>query len=160
VITITSVSGNIFGGAKCMIPAGYFERLRVSRQDLERARMRKRTDQGTDVGLVLRQGEFLRHGDVLRDSGRTIIVEQIPEKIIRVRVADGDADTMAVAGHIIGNRHRPISVRDGTITFPIQADSEADVFRTLFSEIIGDIEMSVGEEVFVPHRGADVHDHR
>lgn len=160
-ITITSVSGNIFGGAKRRIPeSGDFERLRVSRQELEKTRMRRTTDRGTDVGLVLKRGEFLRHGDVLRDSGRTIVVEQAPERIIRVMVTDGDAETMAVAGHIIGNRHRPVSVRGNTITFPIQTDSEAEVFRSLFSEITGHIEMSVEDGIFVPHRGADVHDHR
>jgi urease accessory protein len=62
-------------------------------------------------------------------------------------------------GHIIGNRHRPIGFENDSILFPIQADSEIEVFERLFKEIINDIEMNVEEKIFLPHKSADVHEH-
>ena len=62
-------------------------------------------------------------------------------------------------GHIIGNRHRPIGFDGEKILFPIQADSELEVFERLFKEIIGDIELKIGEKIFLPHTSADVHEH-
>jgi urease accessory protein len=62
-------------------------------------------------------------------------------------------------GHIIGNRHRPIGFEDEKILFPIQADSELEVFERLFKEIIGDIELNIEEKIFLPHTSADVHEH-
>ena len=62
-------------------------------------------------------------------------------------------------GHIIGNRHRPIGFEDGAVLFPIQADSELEVFERLFKEIIEDIELEIEEKLFLPHTSADVHEH-
>ena len=45
-------------------------------------------------------------------------------------------DVMTLLGHIIGNRHRPISIQSEEILFPIQADSEKEVFTKLFQNII------------------------
>jgi len=66
---------------------------------------------------------------------------------------------MVLLGHIIGNRHRPISIKNDEISFPIQADSEKEVFTKLFQSIINHIEMTVEERIFYPHSGADVHEH-
>ncbi|MEK6971641.1 MAG: Urease accessory protein, partial [Thermoproteota archaeon] len=62
-------------------------------------------------------------------------------------------------GHIIGNRHRPIAIDKQTIMFPIQADSEIELFKNLFAEFLDNLEMKVEERVFVPRRGMDVHEH-
>ncbi len=89
-----------------------------------------------------------------------IVVEQLPEKIITVRLKNKKmTDVMLLLGHIIGNRHRPISIKDDEVSFPIQADSEKDVFTKLFQNIINHIEMTVEEKIFFPHSGADVHEH-
>ena len=66
---------------------------------------------------------------------------------------------MILLGHIIGNRHRPIFIQDDEVSFPIQADSEKDVFAKLFSSIINHIEITVKEQVFHPHLGANIHEH-
>ena len=63
-------------------------------------------------------------------------------------------------GHIIGNRHRPIAIDEkGTISFPIQAESEIDVFRRLLHSVMDHIELTVEERIFQPEQGMDVHGH-
>ena len=157
-LTITSISGNVFTDREYGSLEGY-ERLLVSRPELEKSRMRKKTDRGTDVGLALESGKRLLNGDVLSCDGKTIVIEQIPEKVISVKLKNSRNEPLVLVGHVIGNRHRPISIKNDTVSFPVQADSELGVFERLFSEVINDVELSIEEVVFTPHRGADVHDH-
>ena len=136
------------------------EKLKISRIELEKRILRRKADRGTDIGLNLEQGVKLRHGDIIKNGDMRIIVEQLPEKIITVRLKDKKmTDVMMLLGHIIGNRHRPISIKNDEISFPIQADSEKEVFTRLFQGIINHIEIKVDEQIFVPHSGADVHEH-
>lgn len=157
-LTITSVSGNVFHDREYGSLEGH-EILRVSRPELEKSRMRRRTDGGTDVGLALAPGAGLRHGDVLSGGGKTIVVEQLPEKVLTVKLKNSAVEPAVLVGHVIGNRHRPISVKDGAVSFPVQADSELGVFERLFAGMADGVELSIEEAVFTPHKGADVHDH-
>lgn len=150
-LLVTAVSGNVHDGAECPEP----EHLLVSRTDLEKGRLRRQTDAGTDVGISLDPGITLRDGDVLAGGSRPIIVRQEPEKVISVRL--DDPGTGVLAGHIIGNRHRPIALEDGAIYFPIQADSELEVFERLLAP--AGARLAVEERVFVPHGGTAVHGH-
>ena len=160
-LKVNSTIGNIF------LDEGFddlksknFERLKISRIELEKRILRRKTDRGTDVGLNLDPGIKLRHGDVIKNGDTKIVVEQLPEKIITVRLKNKKmTDVIALLGHIIGNRHRPISIQGDKISFPIQADSEKEVFTKLFRSIINHIDMTVEERIFYPQSGADVHEH-
>ena len=83
----------------------------------------------------------------------------ILSNIIIFRNIEKMADVMLLLGHIIGNRHRPISIKGDEVSFPIQADSEKDVFTKLFQNIINHIEITIEEKIFFPHSGADIHEH-
>ena len=160
-LEVNSPVGNIFlDEGFDDIKSKNFERLKISRTELEKRILRRKTDCGTDVGLNLDPGVKLRHGDVIKNGDTEIVIEQLPEKIITVRLKNKKmTDVMVLLGHIIGNRHRPISIKDDEISFPIQADSEKDVFTKLFQSIINHIEITVEERIFSPHSGADVHEH-
>ncbi len=136
------------------------ERLKISRMEIEKRVLRRKTDRGTDVGLNLDPGIKLHNGDVLRNGQNPIVVEQLPEKVITVRLkTSNNKEVMVLLGHIIGNRHRPISIQREEVIFPIHADSEKEVFEKLFHNIINYIELTVEERIFSPRSGADVHEH-
>ena len=160
-LEVNSPVGNIFLDEGFEnLKNGNFEKLKISRMELEKRILRRKTDRGTDIGLNLDPGIKLRHGDVIKNGDMEIVVEQLPEKIITVRLKNKKmTDVMVLLGHIIGNRHRPISVKSDEISFPIQADSEKEVFIKLFQSIINHIELTVDEQIFSPHSGADVHEH-
>jgi urease accessory protein len=138
--------------------AGRCERLAISRMEMERLRFRRRTDQGTDIGLVLEPGKRLHHGDVLAAKEKFILVEQLPEKVVSVSMKKGNVEKTvglaALIGHTIGNRHRPIAVDHGTISFPIQAESEVDTFKKLLPT---GARLGVTEQVFLP--AGEAHSH-
>jgi len=161
VLKVNSPVGNIFlDEGFDDLKSGNFEKLRISRMELEKRILRRKTDRGTDVGLNLDPGVRLRHGDIIKNGDMKIVVEQLPEKIITVRLKNKEmTEVMVLLGHIIGNRHRPVSIKKDEISFPIQADSEKEVFTKLFQSIINHIEMTVEERIFSPHSGADIHEH-
>ena len=160
-LKVNSPVGNIFlDEGFDDLKSGNFEKLRISRMELEKRILRRKTDRGTDVGLNLDPGVKLRHGDVIKNGDMKIVVEQLPEKIITVRLKNKEmTEVMTLLGHIIGNRHRPVSIKKNEISFPIQADSENEVFTKLFQSIIDHIEMTVEEQIFSPQSGVDVHEH-
>jgi urease accessory protein len=154
VLAVNCIIGNIFSDRRLeekyqrAKAAGSCERLLVSRIEMEKLRLRRTTDVGTDVGLVLEPGSRLRHGDVLGGE-KFIVVEQLPEKVAAIRIRKDDPEEMiglaALVGHIIGNRHRPIAVDHGIVSFPLQSESEAETFKKLLP---AGIEMKVTEEIF------------
>ena len=138
---------------------GKFRRLLLSRIEMEKTRLRKKTDDGFDIGFVLEPGTKLQHGDIISESDETILIEQLPEKILFVKFRENRKDLFLLVGHIIGNRHRPISIRNETISFPIHDDSEMELFERLFHEVIHEIDLSIDEQCFIPHTSMDVHEH-
>ena len=156
-LNINSILGNIFKDTS--IEYASFEKLMISRIDLEKRILRKKTNLGTDVGINLNSSTKLQHGDIIGNHETKIIVEQMPEKIISVKLKENDEKIAILLGHIIGNRHRPIAIKDKMILFPIQEDSELDIFERLLNEIIEHIELKIKEEIFLPHTSADVHEH-
>ena len=138
---------------------GKFRRLLLSRIEMEKTRLRKKTDDGFDIGFVLESGTKLQHGDIISESDEIILIEQLPEKILAVKFKENRKDLFLLVGHIIGNRHRPISIRNETISFPIHDDSEMRLFERLFHEVIHEIDLSIDEQCFIPHTSMDVHEH-
>ena len=138
---------------------GKFRRLLLSRIEMEKSRLRKKTDDGFDIGFILEPGTKLQHGDVISESDESILIEQLPEKILTVKFKQNDKNLFLLVGHIIGNRHRPISIRNETISFPIHDNSEMELFERLFHEVIHEIDLSIDEQRFIPHTSMDVHEH-
>jgi len=157
VLNINSILGNIFKDTS--LECANLEKLIISRIDLEKRILRKKTNSGTDIGINLNSSTKLQHGDIIGNDKTKIIVEQMPEKVISVKLKENDEKIAILLGHIIGNRHRPIAIKDKMILFPIQEDSELEIFERLLKEIIEHIELKIKEEIFLPHTSADVHEH-
>jgi urease accessory protein len=78
----------------------------------QKSRLRTRTTQGEDVGLILPRGEILRDGDFLAaEDGRCVKVTAKPERVLQVGCAD--ALQLARVAYHLGNRHVPLQVGDG-----------------------------------------------
>ena len=130
----------------------------MSRTEMDRVRIRRKTDHGTDVGLVLERGSRLHHGDVLDAKEKLIIVVQMPERVVSVVINKRSGrqllDAAALVGHAIGNRHKPIAVENGKISFPIQDESEIGVFARVMPR---GVKLDMTTQIFVP--SGDVHYH-
>ena len=164
-LIVNSVLGNMYKDdqlAKKIEDAkeqGKFRHLELSRTEMEKSRLRKKTADGLDVGFVLEPGTKLNHGDVISESDETILIEKHKEKILVVKFKENRKDLFLLVGHIIGNRHRPISIKNESISFPIHDDSEMELFERLFHEVIDKIDLSIEEQRFIPHVSMDVHEH-
>ena len=155
-----SIVGNIFteNGSR-ILKEKVFEKLQISRNDLEKNRLRRTTDKGTDISIILERGSKLQHGDILNHGESFIVIYQTPEKVITVKTKEDSFELSVLLGHVIGNRHRPISLENRSVTFPIQAESELEIFERLFAPIIGKIEMNIEEKIYIPDQRMDVHEH-
>ena len=142
----------------------------ISRADMAKSRYLAKTESGDSIGIKLDRGVTLRNGDMLQDveGRRTVIIEQALEKVGVLRFSDVNNDSYArfflLAGHIIGNRHKPIAIKKNgrIVTFPIENDAEIETFRMLFERremMAGMVEVGVSEEVFTPDAGANVQGH-
>jgi len=164
-LIVNAISGNIYKNDNLVKKIqeakqhGTFRRLLLSRIEMEKSRLRKKTEDGFDIGLVLESGKKLQHGDIILESSETILIEQLPENILTVKFKDSNPELFLLVGHIIGNRHRPISINNETISFPIHDDSEMELFERLFHEVIDKIDLTVDEQRFIPHVGMDIHEH-
>ena len=167
-LIITSIIGNIFDDKKLMTKFKQMEsrkrcqRLKISRLELERSRIRKKTDLGTDIGLILDSGTRLHHGDVIVSNlKKFIIIEQLPEKVISIRIRElkKNPTGLVTLGHIIGNRHKPIVINDDVLYFPVQAYSEVEIFKKLLVGVMNNLEIEVGEQIFQPQHGMYMHEH-
>ena len=170
-ITIDSVVGNIKKDRKIgekyveMCTRKVCETIKINRLESQRVRMRKTSDKGTDIALTLPPGTHLRHGDVIMlNEDKIVIVEIEPENVAMVEVKDNihDDDIIQVPvtiGHTIGNLHRPIKLEENRIYFPIQADSEIDMFKKLFASVNEHIEIKNTKMVFEPDEGMSIHEH-
>lgn len=140
------------------------EIVRVSRTEAERIRMRKISDKGNDVVIELPQNSRLKDGDVLLSTAEKMLVVEITPEMVAVvslkNINDHHLFKTAVRiGHTIGNLHRPIRLEDNKIFLPIQAESELDLLRKLFSPMGEHVEVSSTYIVFEPEDGTNVHEH-
>jgi len=167
-LLINSILGNAYHGSNIKekienaTQNHTIKQLFLSRSDMEKSRLRTETDDGTEIGLSFEPGTTLHNGDVMESDSNLIIIHQMPEKIISVKVNDDhhSSSIRVQLGHIIGNRHRPLSITsDGYVLFPIHDENEVELFEKLFSEIIHHISMTVEDKIFVPNEGMDVHEH-
>ena len=172
-ITVSSIIGNIKKdtnlGQKydemCRTASAECETIKISRLESERVRMRKTSDKGTDVALTLPQGTHLKHGDVLLlAENKMLVVEIEPENVamleIKGNLDDDDIIRLPVTvGHTIGNLHRPIKIEENKIYFPIQADSEIDMFRKLLGSANEHIKITNTKIVFEPDEAMNIHEH-
>lgn len=153
------------------------EVIKIGRMEAQRVRMRKFSDKGSDVVLMLPQNTHLKHGDVLMlNEDKIMVLEIQPEKVAVIQLKDELSDndhyyhqgnnhhrhTVEIPvkiGHTIGNLHRPIKLEANKIFLPIQAESELDLLKRLFGSIKEHLDITSTTMVFEPDEGTEIHEH-
>lgn len=141
------------------------ETIKISRLESQRVRMRKTSDKGTDIALTLAPGTKLRHCDVVMlTEDKMVVVEIEPENVAMIEIKDNihEDDIVEIpvrVGHTIGNLHRPIKLEGNKIYFPIQADTELEMFKKLFAPLSDHLEIKKTKMVFEPEEDAEIHEH-
>jgi urease accessory protein len=170
-IAVDSVLGNINHDKKLkekydeMTARKVCETIKISRLESQRVRMRKISDKGTDVALTLPPGTRLKHGDVIMITENKMVVVGIEsEDVIMIEIRDNIHQDAIVevpirVGHTIGNLHRPIRLEGNKIYFPIQADTELEMFKKLFEPINEHLDIKKTTMVFEPEDGTEIHEH-
>lgn len=145
---------------------GQCEKIIISRLESQRARMRKTTDGGTDVGLTLEPGTILRNGDILyHTKDKMIVVELEPENVAILAfrqgsVANDELFEIAVkVGHALGNLHRPIKVHGKSVIMPIQADSEIELLNKVLAPLLDHLTITQAKMIFEPEESLHFHEH-
>lgn len=136
-----------------------YKTVHVLRYDLEKTRLKQKTTDGTTIGIIIDDNTKMTHGDVFSEGEVKILIQQMPEKTITVRLAGLEPTSLVLLGHIIGNLHRPVSLGGDSISFPIHDEGEIDLFRTLFGDIKSKIELAIEDKIFQPHKSMNVHGH-
>jgi urease accessory protein len=123
--------------------------LILSREDRRRGRQRVRTQKGIEIALALPTGTILKDGDVLHvDDRRYIAVEAAKEEVLLIHpISTTDC---ALIAYEIGNRHLPISVREGIILTPRDGMLEEFLKRN-------GIKYHCAEEIFEPTPRVHIH---
>ena len=165
-LIINSILGNVYKDSQLAKKIeeekqrGKFRHLELSRTEMEKSRLRKKTADGLDVGFILEPGTKLNHGDVISKSDEIILIEQLPEKTLTVKFMENDKNLFLLVGHIIGKQAQTnFNKKMKTISFPIHDDSEMELFERLFHQVIDKIDLSIDEQRFIPRVGMDVHEH-
>jgi urease accessory protein len=81
-----------------------------------KSRQRLRLDDGSEAALLLERGTVLEDGTLLAaDDGTVIAVKAAPETLSVVRTQDPLA--LARAAYHLGNRHVPLQIRGGELSY-------------------------------------------
>lgn len=174
-LTIDNIVGNIYRdvhlGAifKEMVSNHQDETFLITRTQSQKQRMRNVSSKGTDIALNFQSSsQHLKHGDVLLLNDNQIIVVEIkPENVLQVEflketLGDNNEELIQISvqiGHTIGNLHRPIKLDGFRIYFPIQAESEIEMFGKLFHPFRHHIKIQSKKIVFEPSESMNVHEH-
>jgi urease accessory protein len=148
-----------------MLKKDKVEKIQVSRLEADRIRIRKVSNKGTDLALTLTPGSHIYDGDVVLLAEEKMVIAKRESENVAILSLDNDVsaeqilDTAIRLGHIIGNMHRPIRVANNKVYFPIQSNSEIELFKKLLHNLRQNIDIKTENIIFEPDQGYDIHGH-
>ena len=148
-----------------MLKSEHVEKIEFTRLESERSRIRKVSDRGTDLALIMVPGSRINDGDVLLvTEEKMVIAKRLSENVAIISLkknisADQLFETAIKLGHTIGNMHRPIKITDGKIYFPLQSQSEIEIFQNLFFNLSDYLDIKSENIIFEPEPGYNIHEH-
>jgi urease accessory protein len=141
---IQSVIGNLDEpGRRSQLDGMKIDSLVLDRWEVQKNRLRKATEGGTEVALSLDRGSRLRDGDILswdradqasddQGGGTAIVVRAELGEVMVVELPAKDVRTAVQVGHALGNQHWPAVVKGAQVYVPVTVDRAAvdSVMRT------------------------------
>lgn len=170
-IHINKIIGNINSDSdlhekyQTMMKNDKVEKIQVSRLEADRTRTRKLSNKGTDLALTMIPGSRINDGDVILLTKEKMVIAKRESENVAIISLKSDISTKHILetaiklGHIIGNMHRPIKITNNKVYFPIQSDSEIELFKKLFHNLRQNIDITNKNMIFEPDLGYDIHGH-
>jgi urease accessory protein len=117
----------------------------------EKSRLRATSTCGAEIGISLRPGTIMKHGDVLALSdGRNAQIVAAQEKVMEASAPS--ARKLAAIAYHIGNRHVPMEVGEGVLRL-----LPDHVLRAMIEGLGGSVVETTAR--FTPESGAYGHSH-
>ena len=170
-ITVNQILGNINTDSnlrkkyECMLKNDLCEKVVITRMEAEKLRMRKSTNKKTDVVFIFEHNPTLRNDDVIfMDDTRMIMVTLESESvaIITFKSYKDNENIFPLSvkiGHSLGNLHRPIKVTKNQVIFPLQAETELEMLKKMFSSFNQFMDIRSENMIFEPDEGSNIHEH-
>lgn len=102
-------------------------KVTVEQGDRAKGRILTQTDAGQKVGITKGRDWLLRDGDVLVGEGdRMVLVSVEPQALIALTFSPGANNNPAALvqlGHILGNRHWPVAIKNETLYIELTANA-------------------------------------
>ncbi|MGD1834111.1 MAG: urease accessory protein UreE [Nitrososphaeraceae archaeon] len=170
-ITINCILGNIYHNSdfklqyENMLKDDKCEKIVITRSESQRLRMRKLSNKNTDIVLIFPKFVQIKHGDVIYfDKEKMVIVELTPEPVGIVQFLGAKDSTIVFniatkIGHTLGNLHRPINIKNNSIYFPVQGESELEMLEKAFHSLHHYVTIKIDKMIFEPDEGTSIHEH-
>ena len=162
---VRKIAGNIFENQNLSkrFEAGtdieIYKTALMPRADLEKTRQKIKCTDGEHIGINLEEDRKIRNGDVLQGDDLMVLVKQMPETVMTLKLASLAPNQLVTLGHMVGNLHKPVSVGDDFVSIPIRNEIEIDFLKTIFGDFIERAEFTVEDKVFEPSKSMDSHEH-
>ena len=171
-ITVNQSLGNINKNSNLrkkyeeMLKNNLCEKVVITRMETEKLRMRKSTDKKTDVAFMFERNPNLRNDDVIfMDDKKMILLTLESEAVAIITFKSYYEDKENIfplsvkIGHSLGNLHRPIKVTKNQVIFPIQAETELEMLKKMFSSFSKFLDIQSDNMIFEPDEGSNIHEH-
>ncbi len=108
--------------------AGRCWEVSIGRSDRIKGRLLTHTASGQPVGIVKGRDWLLRDGDLLETDQRDLVLVSIQQQqVIALKFVDGTSNqaiSLIHLGHILGNRHWPITIKGESLFIELVAEAE------------------------------------
>jgi urease accessory protein len=148
-----------------MLKNNLCEKVGITRMESGKLRMRKSTDKKTDVAFIFEHTPNLRNNDIIYiDDNKMILLSLEPESvaIITLKSYENKENIFPLSikiGHSLGNLHRPIKVTKNQVIFPLQAETELEMLKKMFSSFNQFLDIRTENMIFEPDEGSNIHEH-
>lgn len=107
---------------------GRCREITISRRDRPKGRILTQTVEGQSVGIVKGRDWLLQDGDVLETAQKYLVLVRIQQQqVIALRFEPGahnQAISLVYLGHVLGNRHWPITLQGESLFIELVAEAE------------------------------------